>query len=156
MSLLSRLQADVLAERKKRADGDREKVDSLGFVVAQVKQKCIDENRDRDQVDDAIVVQVIRKQIKQQEGTRAVLLEQNGDHTEAIAKIERELTCLASYLPQPPSEEALQSAIAAVIQTLTEPSTKSMGQVMAAIKQQFDPSSLDMAVVSRLIKQELA
>lgn len=150
MSLKDRLQEDVkTAMRAKAAD----QLTTLRLITAAIKQKEVDE---RVNLDDAQVLSVIEKMVKQRKDSIAQF--QAGGRQDLVDKESAELALLQSYLPAQLSEEEIHAEVRAAVDTLLAAgevvSPALMGKVMAQLKPRL-AGRADMGVVSRLIKEAI-
>jgi hypothetical protein len=150
MSLKDRLQEDVkTAMRAKAAD----QLTTLRLITAAIKQKEVDE---RVSLDDAQVLSVIEKMVKQRKDSIAQF--QAGGRQDLVDKESAELALLQTYLPAQLSEEEIHAEVRAAVDTLLAAgevvSPALMGKVMAQLKPRL-AGRADMGVVSRLIKEAI-
>lgn len=146
MSLKVRIQEDVKAAMRA---GERERLATLRLVLAAVKQREVDE---RITLDDAQVISVIEKMIKQRR--EAVAQFQAGQRADLVAKENAEIALLQGYLPQQLTESELDALIVEAIAATGATSVKDMGKVMGIIKSKAQGRA-DMAAVGAKIKAKL-
>jgi uncharacterized protein len=103
--------------------------------------------------DDALVVEVLQKMVKQRRESIA-LYEQGGRQELADAEA-GELAVIEEFLPQQLSEDDTRAAIEAIKAELGAASIKDMGKVIAELKARHG-SQLDMGKASGLVKAALA
>lgn len=132
-------------------DRDSMRSSTLSFLRAQLKNVHI-EKRVKS-LEDADVVAVIKKQIKQRQDS----IEQytKGGREDLVQKESAELAVLKSYLPAEMTEAELKKFIAEALQTTGAASFKDMGNVMKALMPKVQGRA-DNRVVSDLVKQALA
>ena len=134
--------------------GDKAKLAAVRLILAKLKDKDI-ELRTAANVpdDDAIVVDVLQKMVKQRRESIA-LYEQGG--RQELADVEAaELAVIEEFLPQQMSEEETRAAIEAIKAELGASSVKDMGKVIAELKTRHG-TQLDMSKASGLVKAALA
>ena len=129
-----------------------ERLATLRFLLAAVKQKEADARRD---LTDAEITAIIEKQVKQRRESIAAF-EQAG-RTESADQEKAELAVLQEFLPQAASAEevaaVIDKALAEVAaQGVTGPAA--MGRAMAIVKPAL-AGRADMAEVSKLLKAKL-
>ena len=119
-------------------------------LLAACKQREVDE---RIVLDDAAVVAIIDKLIKQRKDT----ISQFGaaGRTDLVDKETAELKVLEGYLPQRLSAEEIAARVQAIVIELGAAGPGDMGKVMAAVKTQLSGQA-DMGLVSAAVKQALA
>lgn len=131
---------------------DTERLSTLRFLVAAVKQKEVD---DRRELSDEEVTAIIEKQVKQRRESIAAF-EQAG-RLETAAQETAELDVLREFLPQPASPEEVDAAVDAAlaeVAALGLSGGAAMGKVMAILKPAL-AGKADMSEVSRQVKQRL-
>ena len=119
-------------------------------LQAAIKQIEVD---DRKELDDAQVLAVIEKQIKQRKESIKAFLGANRD--DLASKEQVELEILSQFLPEAMSEEELDSLIAQTIEAQGATSMKDMGKVMNSLRP-IIAGRADPAQVSAKIKAKLA
>ncbi|MEN9759927.1 MAG: hypothetical protein RLZZ281_785 [Pseudomonadota bacterium] len=131
--------------RAKEAD----RLGTLRLVSAAIKQKEVDE---RIELDDAGVLAVLEKMIKQRKDSIAQF--QAGGRQDLVEKEQSELSVLAAYMPEQLSEADVTQAIDAAIAQSGASGPQAMGKVMAVLKPQL-AGKADMGMVSRILKSRL-
>lgn len=147
MSLKQRLTDDMKAAMKA---GEKERLGTIRLMNAAIKQKEVDE---RVEVDDAQVLAILEKMMKQRKDSVSQFEAAN---REDLAVIERaEMAIIEQYLPAKLGEAEVLAVIDAVIAEIGASSPADMGKVMGAVKPKL-AGQADMGEVSKLIKQRLA
>lgn len=126
---------------------------TLRFLQAAIKQKEVDE---RIELDDAQVLAIIEKQIKQRKESIAAF-EQAGRAETAEAE-KAELAVLSEFLPEQASDEELATEVAKAVAELASQGVTgapAMGKAMAILKPKL-AGRADMGKVSQLLKAALA
>ena len=129
---------------------DARRRDALRLLLAALKQREVDERRE---LDDAEVVAVIDKMIKQRRDSIAQF-EKGGRRDLADAE-KFELDVLQAYMPQALSEADIDAAVATAIAETGATGPAAMGKVMAVLKARL-AGRADLSRVSGLVKQKLA
>lgn len=146
MSLKQRLTDDMKAAMK---GGDKERLAVIRLVNAAIKQREVD---DRIQLDDAQVLSVLEKMIKQR---RDSVSQYEGAGREDLAAQERfEIEVIQTYMPQALSEAEIDALIEAAIVETGASSGRDMGKVVGALKPKV-AGRADMGAVSARIKARL-
>jgi hypothetical protein len=130
-----------------------ERLGTLRFLQAAIMQREIDERKD---LNDADVIAIIEKQIKQRRESIAAF-EQAG-RTETAAQETAEMAVLKEFLPQAASEADIAAAIdAAVAEVHAQGVTgaPAMGKVMAILKQAL-AGRAEMSALSARVKAKLS
>lgn len=129
---------------------DLEQVKVLRNVQAAIKKIEIDEQTE---LDDAGVLAVLEKQIKQRQESHAIFV-RNG--REDLAQKEQfEMDVIAQFMPKPLNDDEIAAIVTHAITETGASSIKDMGTVMALIKPQI-VGRADPAAVSAKIKARLA
>jgi uncharacterized protein YqeY len=152
MSLKERITEDMKAAMRAK---DSERLGTIRLLTAALKQKEVDE---RIELDDAQVVGVIDKLVKQRKDSIAAF-EQAG-RQDLVDKEQAELTVLQAYLPARLSAEQVAEEVRAVLDVLSGELGRAagpgdMGKVMGAAKARL-AGKADMAAVSAAVKAALA
>lgn len=142
--------ADAIKSAMRARDSLR--LNTLRLVQAAIKQKEID---GRCELDDTEVQAIFEKQVKQRR--ESILAFQQADRTESAEQEHAEMLILQEFLPQPLSQQEVDTAIVAAIadaesQGLT--GAPAMGKVMAALKSSL-AGRADMTAVSGQVKAKL-
>jgi len=145
--LKSRIQEDVKAAMRAR---DRERLGVLRLISAAIKQREVDE---RIRLDDAAVLQVLDKMVKQRRDSEAQYRDAGRD--ELAEREAMEIAVITSYLPEPLSEEQLAALVEAAIAESGAAGMKDMGRVMGLLRPRVQGRA-DMGAVSAAVKARLA
>jgi uncharacterized protein YqeY len=129
--------------------GDKERLGVIRMITAAIKQREVDE---RITLDDAEVVRVLEKMVKQRK--ESVVQFQAGNRADLVDKENAEIALLQTYLPTQLSDADLDALIAETIAATGASSIKDMGKVMGIIKGRAQGQA-DMAVVGAKIKAKL-
>ncbi|PSJ41408.1 glutamyl-tRNA amidotransferase [Zobellella endophytica] len=143
---------DQLSEQQKNAMRARDKVrlGTLRMLLAEIKQREIDS---RETLDDDGIIAVVTKMVKQRKDA-ASQFEQAG--RQDLADNERqEIAVLQEFLPQPLTEDELDTLLRQAIADTGATGMQDMGKVMAVLKPQIQGRA-DMGKVSAIIKAKLA
>ena len=126
MSLKARLDEDMKAALRA---GDKVRLSALRLALAAVKQREVDS---RQALDDAGVQGVLERMIKQTRDSLAQYRE--AGRADLVEKDEAEIAILQSYLPEPLSDEELDTLISDAIDEVGARGLNDIGKVMAAMK----------------------
>lgn len=147
MSLKQRITEDMKAAMRTK---DAPRLGAIRLLLAAIKQREVDE---RIELDDAQVVSVLEKMLKQR---RDSISQYEAAQRQDLADAERfEVSVLGAYMPQALSEAEVEQAVAEAILVSGATGVKDMGKVMAAVKPVV-AGRADMGRVSALIKSKLA
>ncbi|HYX62761.1 MAG TPA: GatB/YqeY domain-containing protein [Burkholderiales bacterium] len=147
MPLKQQIQDDMKAAMRAK---DAARLSAIRLLLAAVKQREVDE---RIELDDAAVVSVVEKMLKQRRESIAQF-EKAARHDLAEAE-KAEVQVLSAYLPAQLSDADLQREIDAAISQSGASSAKDMGKVMATLKSRL-AGKADMGKVSSLVKSKLS
>ncbi len=145
-SLKESLQTDMKAALRA---GEKDRLGVIRLALAAIQRREVD---DRVDLDDAGILQVIEKLVKQ--GTESARLFEAGGRADLVKKELAEVELLKNYLPDPLTEDALDALISEIIQATGAASVRDMGKVMNAIREQAQ-GRVDMGVVSSRVKAKL-
>ncbi len=130
---------------------DSLRVSTLSFLRAQIKNVMID--RKSEKIEDADVIQVIKKQAKQRQDS--IEQYEKGGRPELAAKEKQELDILKEYLPEEMSADQLRPFVDEAVKESGATSMKDMGRVMKALMSRV-AGKADNKMISRLVKQALS
>jgi uncharacterized protein YqeY len=147
MSLKDRITEDMKTAMRAK---DAERLGTIRLLLAACKQREVDE---RIVLDDAAVVAIVDKMIKQRKDSISAFVQ--GGRQDLADKEGAELRVLEAYLPQRLSAAEVQTAVAALIAELGAGGPGDMGRVMAAAKARLGGQA-EMALVSAAVKQTLS
>lgn len=146
MSLKVQVSDDMKAAMRAK-DGAR--LSALRLLLAAIKQREVDE---RIELDDAAVVAVVDKMLKQR---RDSVAQYEAAQRFDLASAERfEIDVLTAYKPAGLSPEQIAAIIDAALAATGASTPADMGKLMAAIKPQL-AGKADMTEVSKLVKSRL-
>jgi len=147
MSLKAQITEDMKTAMRAK---DSVRLGTIRLLQAAMKQKEVDE---RVELDDAMVIAIVDKLIKQRkDSVAAYLTAQRQD----LADIESaEMKVLEVYLPQRLSADEITTAVKAIVAEVGATGPGDMGKVMGAVKAQL-AGKADMGLVSAAVKAALA
>jgi uncharacterized protein YqeY len=147
MSLKAQITEDMKTAMRA---GDKDRLAIVRLILSAIKQREVDE---RIQLDDAQVLSVLEKMVKQRRESIAQF--ESGGRADLVAKETAELNALTAYLPAALSDAELDALIAESIAATGAASIKDMGKVVAHVKSAA-AGRADMAAVSARVKAKLA
>ena len=150
MSELKTRISDAVKDAMRAKATDR--LGTLRFLLAAIKQKEVDERRD---LTDTDVTAIIEKQVKQRRESIAAF-EQAG-RTETAAQETAELSVLKEFLPQAATDAEIAAAIDAAFAEVSAQGitgAPAMGKIMAILKQAL-AGKADMSALSAQVKAKL-
>lgn len=147
MSLKTQLTDDMKTAMKA---GEKHRLGVIRLMNAAIKQREVDE---RIELDDAAVLAVLEKMVKQRKDS---VTQFEAANREDLAVIERdEIVVIEHYLPAKMAEAEIVIAIQAAIAETGASSAADMGKLMGVLKPAL-AGKADMGLVSKLIKQQLS
>ena len=147
MSLKTQLTDDMKTAMKA---GEKERLGVIRLINAAIKQKEVDE---RIELDDAQVLAVLEKMVKQR---RDSVSQFDAANREDLAGIERaEIAVIEHYLPAKLSEAEIEDIVDGAIRDSGAAGAADMGKLMGVLKPRL-AGKADMGDVSKIVKRRLA
>jgi uncharacterized protein len=146
MSLKDRITEDMKAAMRAK---DAERLGTIRFLLAAIKQREVDE---RITLDDVHVVSVLDKLVKQRKDSITAFAQ--AGRTDLVDKETAEMKVLEGYLPQRLSVDEVAAEVARIVKELGASGPGDMGKVMGAVKAQL-AGKADMGMVSAAVKAAL-
>ena len=128
---------------------DSERLGTIRLLLAACKQKEVDE---RVVLDDAMVVAIVDKLIKQRKDSIAAFV--SAARQDLADKEESEMKVLQAYLPQRMSADEVLVEVKAIVAELGASGPGDMGKVMAVVKTRL-AGKAEMSAVSAAVKTAL-
>ena len=129
--------------------GDTKRRDAIRLLQAAIKQREVDE---RIEMNDAMVIVVIEKMIKQRKDS---ITQYVAAKREDLADIERyEVGVLQAYMPKALNDSEIESIVEEVISLIGAKKPHEMGKVIAALRPKL-AGRADMGKVAALVKSRL-
>jgi len=129
---------------------DSERLGTIRLLLAACKQREVDE---RIVLDDAAVVALVDKLIKQRKDSVAAYLQ--AQRQDLADKESSEIKVLEGYLPQRMDAAEIAQAVQAIVTELGASGPGDMGKVMGAVKTRL-AGKAEMGLVSAAVKAVLA
>ena len=147
MSLKDQITEDMKTAMRAK---DSERLGTIRLLLAALKQKEVDE---RIELDDAMVVAIVDKLVKQRKDSVAAFTQ--GGRTDLADKEAAEIKVLEIYLPQRMSADEVAVEVKAIVAELGAKGPGDMGKVMGPVKTRL-AGKADMGQVSAAVKAALA
>jgi hypothetical protein len=152
MSLKAQITEDMKNAMRAK---DTERLGAIRMLTAAMKQKEVDE---RVELDDAMVVAIVDKLVKQRKDSIAAF--EQADRQDLADKEKAEMAVLQAYLPARLSAEEVATEVRAIVAALDAElgrpaGSADMGKLMAAAKASL-AGKADMGQVSAAVKAALA
>lgn len=129
---------------------DKQALKAVRMIVGAIKQREIDE---RIELDDAQVMAVIQKMVKQRKDSISQF--KDAGRTDLVDVEEAELVIINNYMPAQLSDTEVDDVVSKAIADSGAASMKDMGKLMGMLKGQL-AGKADMGIVSQLIKAKLS
>ena len=147
MSLKAQITEDMKTAMRAK---DSVRLGTIRLLQAAMKQKEVDE---RVELDDAMVIAIVDKLIKQRKDSVAAY--QTAQRQDLADVESAEMKVLEVYLPQRLSADEITTAVKAIVAEVGAAGPGDMGKVMGAVKAQL-AGKADMGLVSAAVKAALA
>ncbi|MBI3679032.1 MAG: GatB/YqeY domain-containing protein [Acidobacteria bacterium] len=148
MALLDRLQKDIVDAMKAK---DEFRLSAVRMLKAALTKHKVDTMKDLDENEELKVLNTILKQRRE-----AADMFRKGGRPELADKEEAEGKLIEGYMPAAPTEEEIESAIAAAISETGVTSLKQMGVVMKATQAKLAGKRVDGKAVSDKVRARLS
>ncbi|MDX9993958.1 MAG: GatB/YqeY domain-containing protein [Rhodocyclaceae bacterium] len=147
MSLKARITDDMKSAMKAK---ETARLGAIRLLLAAIKQREVDE---RIELDDAGVIAVIEKMLKQRKDS---ITQYEAAKRQDLADAEKaEVEVLSVYMPQAMGADEIAAIVAQAVADSGATAPADMGKVMALVKPQI-AGRADMGEVSKLVKAKLA
>jgi uncharacterized protein YqeY len=147
MSLKDQITDDMKTAMRAKDSG---RLATIRLLIAEIKRKEVDE---RIELDDAQVVAIVEKMIKQRKDS---ISQFEAGGRQDLADIEKaELAVLVTYMPAGLSDEEVAAEVAAAVAASGAAGPQDMGKVMGILKPKL-AGRADMTAVSAQVKKALA
>ena len=146
MSLKEQITEDMKNAMRAKDIG---RLGTIRLLLAAMKQKEVDE---RVELDDAAVIAIVEKLIKQRKDSISQFQAANREDLVAIENAE--LVVLQAYMPAQMSEAEVAAVVAKAVAEVGATGPQDMGKVMGIVKPQL-AGKADMGVVSAQVKAAL-
>ena len=147
MSLKAQITEDMKTAMRAK---DSVRLGTIRLLQAAMKQKEVDE---RVELDDAAVIAIVDKLIKQRKDSIAAFTQ--AGRQDLADKEKAELTVLQAYLPARLSADEVAAEVKAIVTELGASGPGDMGKVMGVVKTRL-AGKADMGQVSAAVKAALA
>ena len=147
MSLKDQITEDMKTAMRAK---DSERLGTIRLLTVAMKQKDVD---DRVELDDAMVVAIVDKLIKQRKDSIEAFVK--AERQELADKEASEMKVLQAYLPQRMSADEVLAEVKAIVAELGATGPGDMGKVMGVVKTRL-AGKAEMGTVSAAVKAALA
>ena len=146
-SLKNRVTGDMKAAMRAK---DAQRLGTIRLLLAAIKQKEVDE---RIELDDAAVVAVVDRLIKQRKDSIAAFTQ--AGRADLADKESAEQQVLQAYLPERLDEQEIEAEISAIVAELGATGPGDMGRVMGSVKARL-AGKAEMGQVSAAVRRALS
>ena len=146
MSLKTQLTEDMKTAMRAK---DQVSLSTIRLINAAIKQFEVDE---RTEVDDAKVISILTKMVKQRKDSAKIYTE--AGRQDLADKENAEIEILNRYLPQMMSAEEIKTAVEAAVAETGASGMADMGKVMGVLKTRL-AGKADMGEVNKVLKAAL-
>ena len=146
MNLLEQLKDEMKNAMRAK---EKIKLGAIRMAISSIKQAEID---DKTALDDAGIIAVLTKMVKQRKESIAMYNE--GGREELAANEAAEVVALEAFLPTPLTDEEVQQVISETITNVGASSMADMGKVMAVLKPALQGKA-DLGAVSGKVRAAL-
>mgnify|MGYP005674954597 CR=1 FL=1 len=150
MSLFDSLQTDL---RNAMKQGEVEARDALRLLLSYIKSAAKDMKKAENELADAEVVAVIKKEIKKRKDSIKAFID--GGREELAEKEQQEVEFFEQYMPEEMSVDKIDEIIKKVVDPLGDKSSVQFGQAMGAVMKEIG-SDADGGVVRERLQAYLS
>lgn len=147
MTLKEQLKSDLKEAMRAK---EIERRDSIRSINTMIKQIEVDE---RIELDDAKIIQLIQKGIKQRE--EAILQFKEASRDDLVQNEQKQIDIFSVYLPKQLTDEELETVIQEIIVSVGATSMKDMGKIMNPAKEKVGGSA-DGKRINQAVKKLLS
>lgn len=148
MALVDQIQKDMVAAMKGREEA---RLDALRMIKAALMRYKVDTMKE---LDEQAELQILNTLIKQRRESADMF--RKGGRPELAEKEEGELKLIESYMPAAPTDEEVDTAIAAAMSETGVTSLKQMGVVMKAAQAKLAGKRVDGKALSEKVRGKLS
>ena len=134
--------------------GEKDRIHTLRLILAAIKDKEI-ASRSSGQdaiISDENIIQILKKMVKQRNDSIEMFDKAGRD--ELVTKEKNEISIINEFLPEQLSSEETLKLCEDAIQANNAETIKEIGKVIKYLREN-SPSSLDMALASKILKEKL-
>jgi uncharacterized protein YqeY len=148
MPLLDQIQKDMTAAMKA---SDQARLPTLRMIKSALKKHEVDSMK---ALDEPTELQILKTLIKQRQESAEMF--RKGNRPELAEREESELKLIESYMPAAPTDEEVDSAIAAAMSETGATAIKQMGVVMKAAQSKLAGKRIDGKALSDRVRARLS
>ena len=148
MAILDQVQRDVTAAMKERNEA---KLNALRMVKVALMKHQVDTMKP---LDEAAEMQVLKSLIKQRQDASEMF--RKAGREQQADKEDGERALIETYLPEPASDEEIESAVQQAISETGVSSLKNMGVVMKSVQSRLKGKTVDGKKLSEKVRSRLS
>ena len=134
--------------------GEKDRIHTLRLILAAIKDKEI-ASRSSGQdaiITDESIIQILKKMIKQRNDS--IEMFEKAGRNELVSKEKSEISIINEFMPEQLSAGETQKLCEKAIQANNAETIKEIGKVIKYLREN-SPSSIDMALASKILKEKL-
>ena len=132
---------------------NKDKTSTLRLILAAIKDREIVAREKKQDIDDAIIMDVLSKMVKQRLESADIYKKNN--RLELAAKEEFEIEVIREFLPKQLTEQEIEEIIGKLVKETNSSSIRDMGKIMGVLKSKY-AGQLDFALAGKLLKEHLS
>lgn len=149
---MSSIKEQIAADLKQALkNNEKIKVSSLRLLKNAINQASIEQGKN-EELGEEKVIEILQSEAKKRK--EAIQQYKKASREELAEKEKKELRAIQNYLPEPLSEEKLESIIKKVIEEINAQNMQDMGKVMGKVMPKVKGKA-DGSKVKKLVKQKL-
>ncbi|HUS98603.1 MAG TPA: GatB/YqeY domain-containing protein [Hyphomicrobiaceae bacterium] len=140
--------------------GDKQRLSTLRLMNAAIKDRDIagrvdssGQSTGRERVDDAEILQLLQKMIKQRRESEATY--RQAGRVDLADQEASEIIVIEEFMPAQMAEDQVKAAVAGIVDELGASGLKDMGRTMAALKERY-AGQMDFGKASGFVKSALS
>ena len=132
---------------------NKDKTSTLRLILAAIKDREIAAREKNQDIDDATVMDVLSKMVKQRLESADIYKKNN--RLELAGKEEYEIEVIREFLPKQLTEQEIMEIIGKLVEETNSSSIRDMGNIMGTLKSKY-AGQLDFALAGKLLKEHLS
>ena len=148
MGLVDQINADIKTAMKAK---DRNKLNTVRAIKSEVLKEATKDGSGNE-IDDAVVVKILQKLLKQRKDSAALYIDQGREDLASEEIVQADI--LATYLPKMMSEGEISNTVVALIEQLGATGPQDMGKVMGVATKAL-AGKADNKLVAKIVKSNL-
>lgn len=144
--------SETLKQAMREKSGTR--TSTIRLIMAALKDRdiAVREKGNYEGIGEEEILQMLQGMVKQRK--ESMILYEQGDRPDLVAKEMQEIDVIQEFLPTPLSDEETQTILSQILETLNAHSVKDMGRVMAELRKKY-VGCMDFSKAAELLKEKL-